>query len=509
MAPFATGRWWFAVLVGIALALASDDGQAQEPPVSPKAVAARLEHPQLSSIDTLLAPAARTYFTAMAGDDLEAIRQWIEAHFTPQELKRRGADGWAKLHHEIAAQVPALVEFRVVENDPERLEVLTRIKETEDWLSWKFLAAPGHALLRGVTVVNAAAPDTWAPLFRKQGVESLARELRQRINRPAVAVVTWSPDAGIRVGVAGVRKQGGEHAAQPDDLFHIGSCTKTITALVLASCVEKRELSWSDTLENVFAKDFEIQGAYRTATLSDVARHRAGLIGHSKDIAEAIKRYADLPGTAPEQRARYLRDVLQAAPQARRGTTSYSNAGFCLLAHACERATGKAYEDLVRERVLAPLGITRSAFGWPATAEKPDGIWGHGIEDGAIVPYTEDLRLGSFLAPAGDLCLTPRDFAMVLSQLVIGPAGKSKIASAERFRELLTVAPGSKYAAGVGVARGHGRKFLTHTGSVGVHWARYRAWPSRNAVAAVLINGPVGKAETRIVDAALRATIGK
>jgi N-acyl-D-amino-acid deacylase len=42
---------------------------------------------------------------------------------------------------------------------------------------------------------------------------------------------------------------------------------------------------------------------------------------------------------------------------------SYSNYGFMVLARVVERVTGRRFEDVVRDEVLAPLGIVRMAVG--------------------------------------------------------------------------------------------------------------------------------------------------
>jgi CubicO group peptidase (beta-lactamase class C family) len=293
-----------------------------------------------------------------------------------------------------------------------------------------------------------------------------------------------------------------------DDAFHIGSCTKTVTAMLVASLVEEGRLSWEDTIAEHFGDFPEIHPAYRSVTLADVARHRAGLVGHSADIAEAIERYAELPGSPTEQRAMYLRDVLRAEPEETLEQTHYSNAGFCLLAHVCERVLGESYEDLVESRVLAPAGVLRAMFGWPATPDRPHGVWGHSVEDGVVTPFDGDPRLGAFLAPAGDLALSIDDFARVIRQHLLGPEGESPVASAEGFREMHRRVGGT-YGAGIGMAERRGITHLGHAGSTGVHWARYRIWPEFGVAAVMAVNGPVDPVAERTVDAAFDAVVAE
>src|SRR5215470_14160319 len=52
----------------------------------------------------------------------------------------------------------------------------------------------------------------------------------------------------IAQGVAGVRKRGSAERVTLDDRFHLGSCTKAMTATLVAMLVEEGKLNWTTTL---------------------------------------------------------------------------------------------------------------------------------------------------------------------------------------------------------------------------------------------------------------------
>ena len=52
----------------------------------------------------------------------------------------------------------------------------------------------------------------------------------------------------IAQGVAGVRKRGTAERITLDDRFHLGSCTKAMTATLVAMLVEEGRLNWTATL---------------------------------------------------------------------------------------------------------------------------------------------------------------------------------------------------------------------------------------------------------------------
>ncbi len=476
----------------------------------------------------VLGAIAADYLDALQRDSGEDLRRLMETRLAPRELSRLGLDGWTETHLEIAAQIPAFTQAVVVEDSMLRLEILTCLAagldtapEALEWLSWTFSPdTEDPEKFRGVRVVNALAPPAWAPDYTREcAADNPAQSIADRLLLETGSVM-WAvgiarigeqPANTVNAATAGARKIGSSELAQVSDAIHVGSCTKSATALLMATLVAEGKLDWTDTIRSHLSKANDgasaMHAAYADVTLADVLRHRAGLAGHSEDIAAAIDRYSRLEGTPTEQRATYLADVLAAAPETTVGNTHYSNAGYCLIAHVCERVLDQSYEQALQQRVFEPLGIGSAGFGWPATAANPGGVWGHGLdpETGLVTAFQEDLVLGAFLAPAGDLQLDIKDFATLALQQVLGPRGDSPLAPAAVFAELQRTDNGSPYACGVGPGQVDGHSYMGHVGSTGVHWAKFRAWPELGLAAVVATNGPINEVQERHVDGALRA----
>jgi len=455
-----------------------------------------------------LADIATEYLAAIAADDSDRLTGVIEMSYEPAVLADLGLAGWVNQHLTIARQLEGFDRYHVAHVDPDELEVLTRHAPDGEWLSWRFQREEGSEFLRGIRVANAAEPELWAPDYSGLSTAEIAAKLRAALNSPALGLGVARVDGPNEAVVVGVRRSDGRVRAQIGDTFHLGSCTKTATAMLVAQVVGKGKLTWESTLDELLGDDFAMHDAYREVTLFDVARHRAGIVGHSDDIAVAIERYAELPGSPTEQRALYLSDVLQLPPAVERGRMHYSNAGFCVLAHICERALGKSYEDAIEDFIFSALGFRTGGFGWPAHASQPDGIWGHGEDEaGVLGPFEEDLVLGAFLAPAGDMHLPIGDFAELVLQHALGPRGESRIADADAFSAIHRDYPGAKGGAGVGKRRVMGVPGLGHVGSTGVHWSRFVVFPSIGLSVAVATNAPVETLEERAVTAAFRAIV--
>ena len=81
--------------------------------------------------------------------------------------------------------------------------------------------------------------------------------IRKKHDLPALAVVVVK-DGAIRDRLAvGVRKLGDPTPVTTNDLFHIGSCTKSMTATLAAMLIEDGKLKWDTTIADVFlALDF-------------------------------------------------------------------------------------------------------------------------------------------------------------------------------------------------------------------------------------------------------------
>jgi CubicO group peptidase (beta-lactamase class C family) len=88
--------------------------------------------------------------------------------------------------------------------------------------------------------------------------------------------------------------------------------------------------------------------------------------------------------THAELIAEALRRGISAPPGAK---FAYSNFGFCLLGRIIEKATGRPYEDYVREAVLAPAGAAGMTIAGNGIAgRKPDEVRYHG--QGNDNPYS-------------------------------------------------------------------------------------------------------------------------
>jgi CubicO group peptidase (beta-lactamase class C family) len=197
-----------------------------------------------------------------------------------------------------------------------------------------------------------------------------------------------------------------------DTKFNIGSINKVFTQVALMQLRDEGKLDFSKTLRT-YLPDYPSAIADRI-TLQQILQHQSGLgdfFGPAYAAAqkEKLRKLSDyLP--------LFVEKPLEFEPgQGNR----YSNAGYVVLGLVIEKVSGMAYEDYVRTKIFAPLGMNDTAA----------------FESDAIVPkratnYMRDddgtLRTNIYMRPgrgssagggystAGDLLRFTRDARKVL-----------------------------------------------------------------------------------------------
>jgi CubicO group peptidase (beta-lactamase class C family) len=289
------------------------------------------------------------------------------------------------------------------------------------------------------------------------------------------------------LGAVGVRRAGYTERVTLNDQFHIGSCTKSMTATLCALLIEQNKLRWDTTIAESFPDLADkIRSEYRSVTLEQLLHHRSGLPEDREPDDVIWPKITKLTGPLNEQRHSLVEIVLQQPPTAPPGAKhQYSNYGYAIAGAMCEQATGRVWEDLMRELLFEPLDMTTAGFGPPGQAEKVDQPWGH-LLDGLTwqpIPPGPQADNPAVIGPSGIAHCSIGDWARYAVLHLQGERGEAKLLKTETFRKLHTPLPGGDYAFGWIVADRDwaGGKALTHGGSNGSWFAVIWLAPSRNS----------------------------
>ncbi|HVS10801.1 MAG TPA: serine hydrolase domain-containing protein [Planctomycetota bacterium] len=365
------------------------------------------------------------------------------------------------------------------------------------------------ALLAGVAAGvphPLQAGGAQAPARAPRDVSELLAPIRERHGVPALAGAIFEGTAVVALGADGVRQLGREARVTPEERFHLGSCTKAMTATLIARLVEAKELAWDSTVGAAFSDLVpKMDPAWRAVTLEELLTHRAGA-PEELDAGGLWRRLRESEASPPEQRRMLVEGVLARPPVAPPGTKFlYSNAGYAIAGAMAERATGKAWEDLMRKQLFEPLGMESAGFGppgKPGTLDQPVGHDRRGKPVGTGPKADNPAAIG----PAGSVHASLADWARFVAAHLDGERGGAKILRAASFEKLHTPPPGSEpaYAMGWGVTqRSWGGRVLTHSGSNTLWFCTVWIAPEKGFAVLVATNQGGDEAQRACDEAAL------
>ncbi len=251
---------------------------------------------------------------------------------------------------------------------------------------------------------------------------------------PAVGAALFDHNGPIEMAVSGVRQRGDDTKATVDDLFHLGSNTKAMTATLLARLEQQdRGVSFATTLADAFPDIEDLDPGYAEVTLAQLLTHNGGAPDDDQiDLDDTI---LSMPVT--EGRAAGAEILLTEPPADEPGSTvTYSNAGYVIVGAAMERATGESWEDLMITEVFVPLAMDSCAFGPPGTDGEADQPSGHD-SDGQPVHWD----LPQLLGPAGTVHCSMGDWGRFLVEILNAARGTSDYLTSPMVEALLRPAP--------------------------------------------------------------------
>ncbi len=331
--------------------------------------------------------------------------------------------------------------------------------------------------------VDAAPPPA-------KNISALLAPIIQKRDVPGMAAAVVSKGELVAIGVAGVRTRGKPDKIAINDRFHLGSDTKAMTAMLCGILVDEGKLKWDQTLGQTFPelrKSMDPQ--YQAVTLQQLLTHRGGAPGDlTKD--ELWGKLWQYKGTPTGARRFLLEGVTSKPPEATPGTKYiYSNAGVAMAGHMAEKVTGKSWEDLMREKIFRPLGMTTAGFGAPGTRAKNDQPRGH-KSDGTPVEPGPGADNPVAIGPAGIVHCSIGDWAKFAAANL--PSAKTKLVKPETLTKLHTPAPGQPpYAMGWMIAGNQpwaGGPALTHAGSNTMWFAVVWLAPAKDFAVLVACN---------------------
>jgi CubicO group peptidase (beta-lactamase class C family) len=314
---------------------------------------------------------------------------------------------------------------------------------------------------------------------------------------PGLAAVVVEGDRVVEATAAGCADVASGRAFTPMTACLWFSMTKIVTATAGLQLIERGELGLDDPVCRHLPEFPQPRPGWPEVRVRHLLSHSAGL---ANPIPVRWVHPADRPGRSPhaftlELLRRHGRLRFPAGARA-----SYSNLGYLALGEVITAAAGRRYEDVVRERILAPLGMAATGFAFPAL---PAAVaTGYQLRRSPMTPLFRVLlprdvvgeNAGRFVAfrpfcvngPAyGGLIGPAADAARFLGAHLSGGGGILAPASVARMQAI--AARGRKLDVGLGWTRRSGGP-LEHLGGGGGYFNVMRIDPERGRGVVVMGN---------------------
>jgi CubicO group peptidase (beta-lactamase class C family) len=295
----------------------------------------------------------------------------------------------------------------------------------------------------------------------------------------------------LGVAVRGMADVAAGAPVRPETRFQIGSISKSFSGIVALQEVAAGRLDLHVSV-NELLPWLQLPEPFGPITLHHLMTHTGGLATGTED---APTLYGALwlarqmaPTTAPGERF------------------WYSNDGWKIVGACLERVTGTPIHELLRERLLDPLGM-RSSVAAITDEERRDMAVGY-----EPMRFDRPPQLRHELAPApwtvtntadGSIVSTVVDMAayarLLLARGDVPDGADGRILSEQMFRLLsedgVDDGDGGRYAYGLWVQDVDGHRWLQHTGGMVGYTAHLAVCPDDGLGAVILQNGGGSKRE--------------
>ena len=335
-------------------------------------------------------------------------------------------------------------------------------------------------------------------MVRSHAAEGLLAELGELVEErvaqggtPGVGYGVVGDGAAFAAGagVVGIEEPRGVTA---DTLFQLCSVTKPMTAALALGLVEEGLLGLDEPVAAYLPELALADASTRDGlTLRHLLAHTSGLAGEW---------HGDLGGygDGEDALARLIGDYAQLTQYAPLGAYwGYCNPGYWLAGRLIEAVTGVGFEAAMRERLLAPLGMSETLFRSEETGHREVALPHQGGADGkaAVVP---DFSFPRARTASGGVLASVRDLLRFTAAALGTPLAGSESVISESVRASM-MRP-MVAAEGAGVYQSLGWQVqVTEAGPLVFHGGAYTGYvsrlilaPTRGFAVALLANSDSG-----------------
>lgn len=338
----------------------------------------------------------------------------------------------------------------------------------------------------------AAAPAPAAPLNVAE-LESYITEAMQAWRVPGAAIAVIKGDDIVFLKGMGHADTAKRRPVDPDTMFAAGSTTKAFTSFGLGLLADQGQLTF-DTPVVEYLPTFRMADdkASGLVTLRDMLSHRTGLPRHDAlwynkndfALADLPPIFADLESSAPI-----------------RAKWQYNNLMYMTAGYVAQLKSGaNSWEAFTRDRILKPLGMTRTNFSVKEMDRDRNAALAYKLDEKRTIVNIPRRNIDA-VGPAGSINTSARDMAQWLlvhmnrgkyrGRQIINPATLSDLHSPlipvggrPEFKEFSSAFYGMAWM--VDSYRGHRR--IQHGGNIDGFTARVTFFPDAGIGTVIFMN---------------------
>lgn len=316
-------------------------------------------------------------------------------------------------------------------------------------------------LLAGCAAQPPAAPPTAShPAVERPAApegalpDALQGELRQAVEQtmteygvPGAAVGVWMPGEGSWTSAVGTADMEDEVAVDTAMQWPLRSITKSYTVTLVLQLVDEGVISLEETISEYV--DGVTDGD--EITLRDLAGMTSGNADYTnEEFAQAfLVEDAEQIFTLDELNGFMLHKPALFAPGSAK---AYNNANINLLGAVVEQATGQPFDQVLRERILEPVGQEETAYLIDASRWDAPHPVGYAPGESGLEPQPTNM---SVFGPAGSMVSTLEDGRVWAELLATGALLDAETQQERRDGAPLDSGPPyDRYALGMGETDG-------------------------------------------------------
>lgn len=306
---------------------------------------------------------------------------------------------------------------------------------------------------------------------------------RRRIPTPGISVAIRTADGRVWIGTSGARQLSPRRPVTEGTVFSIASITKTFVTAVVLQLVDEGTLSLDDRLAR-FVPDFP---RAKRITIRMLLQHRSGIHNYFESARYGRLAFRDPNRQWTSKEILRLVGPSYCSPGA---CFHYSNTNFVLLGEVLQQVTGRPVSALVRERLLDPLGLTRTS--WQPDERTPSNgahghLWGGGgtfYDQTGGGRWLPTMSAASIAGAAGSMVSNASD----LARWMIALYGSDLVLPEGLRQAMMDFRPKDRYGLGTRMRIFNGRRAFGHGGSLRGYEDQVWYFPREGVSIALLSN---------------------